>query len=282
MAVALSSGKRRSEGFLRWAGARRKILACESPTRNHARARPASKEAPDMKISDASKVGGARPVRAPQSKGAAAATASAGPVDRLTFAGIPDAELTPRVREALISLMEEVQSLRAELERTRARIGELEELADADPLLGVFNRRAFVRELNRALAMAERYGAPSSLVFVDVNDLKKINDRYGHAAGDAALAHVAQALVANVRQTDAVGRLGGDEFGVILTQTDAGTAKVKADSLAAAVSAEPFEWRGERMAVRIACGVVEIRKGQTVDDALETADTAMYDAKRKR
>ncbi len=236
---------------------------------------------PDMKISDASKAAPPTRVKAAGRK-PATAPPPASPIDQVTFAGIPDAELTPRVRQALVALMDEVRSLRRELDQTRARIGELEELADSDPLLGVLNRRAFVRELNRALAMAERYGTLSSLIFVDVNDLKKINDRLGHAAGDAALAHVAKALSAHVRQTDVVGRLGGDEFGIILVQTEADAATAKAASLAAAVSQIPFDWRGESLLTRIACGVVEMPKGLTADQALESADGAMYAAKRKR
>ena len=186
------------------------------------------------------------------------------------------------MREALVALVEEVQALRRELSAATTRIGELEALADTDPLLGVLNRRAFVRELNRALAMVERYGVASALLFADLNDLKKINDTLGHAAGDAALAQVARLLERNVRQTDAVGRLGGDEFGIILTRTDEATAKRKAESLAEAVAAEPVAWSGAPFAVRISCGVVEIRKGATIEEALHLADTAMYAAKKAR
>ncbi|MEQ8751633.1 MAG: GGDEF domain-containing protein, partial [Amphiplicatus sp.] len=192
-----------------------------------------------MKVSDVSKAAPASGVGAVK-KAARAESVTAPPaVDEVSFAGIPPEELTPRVREALTALVSEVQKLREELSTTRARIDELEHLADTDPLLGVSNRRAFVRDLNRAVAMAERYETPSALVFADLNDLKKINDTLGHGAGDAALAHVASILSANIRQTDAVGRLGGDEFGVILTQNDQPTAKLKAQSLAELVAATP-------------------------------------------
>ncbi|MGE0408085.1 MAG: GGDEF domain-containing protein [Amphiplicatus sp.] len=212
----------------------------------------------------------------------AGASARVPPVDAVVIAGVPDSELTPRVRAALQSLMAEVAALRAELAEARMRMGELEALADADPLLGVLNRRAFVRELNRALAMIERYGAPSSLVFADLNDLKRINDEWGHGAGDAALSHVARIIAANIRQTDAVGRLGGDEFGVILTQADRQTALEKAARLAAVVEAEEVVWRDARFRARIACGVVEIKKGSSADEALASADSEMYRAKKSR
>ncbi|MEQ1930766.1 MAG: GGDEF domain-containing protein [Parvularculaceae bacterium] len=235
-----------------------------------------------MKISDPPKTSSASRVKGGGVKRAVDKPDASASVDRITVAGIPDAELTPRVRQALISLMEEVQALRAELAQARAKVGELEKLADSDPHLEVLNRRAFVRELNRALAMVERYGQPSSLVFVDLNDLKKINDAWGHAAGDLALDRVAKILAANIRQTDAVGRLGGDEFGIILTQTDQATARIKADILAQAVAADPLEWKGEKFSTRISCGVVEISKGSTADEALESADDAMYAVKKQR
>jgi diguanylate cyclase (GGDEF)-like protein len=235
-----------------------------------------------VRISDASKSRPPGAVASASGTAKAAKAAETAPVDEISISGIPDAELTPRVREALSALMREVQSLRAELAEARSRMGDLERLADSDPHLGVLNRRAFVRELNRALAMVERYGAPACLIFVDLNDLKKINDANGHAAGDAALQRVARVLSENIRQTDAVGRLGGDEFGVILTQTDRATAAAKAEALAALVAADPVAWRGGTFVANVACGVVEIAKGLSADEALESADNEMYRVKRRR
>ena len=186
------------------------------------------------------------------------------------------------MRNVLQSLSGEVDTLKAELQASRTRIGELEQLADTDPLSGVLNRRGFVRELNRAIAMSDRYRTPSSLVFADLNDLKVINDNFGHAAGDAALGHVARSLSANIRKTDAVGRLGGDEFGVILTGTDAMTARVKAKSLAESVAGAPVEWAGVPFNASVSVGTVEISKGATAEDALSAADLAMYAVKRRR
>lgn len=235
-----------------------------------------------MKISDVSRPSpSAKPKTAGDARPVARVDAAA-PIDTVSVAGIPDAELTPRVREALFALMEEVRTLRAELEQSRVRLSELEQLADTDPLVGVLNRRAFVRELNRALAMAERYDAPACLIFADLNDLKRINDEKGHAAGDAALAHAAGVIAANIRQTDVVGRLGGDEFGVILMQTGQKTGEEKAAALAGAVAESDVAWNGEPFAVRITCGVVEVQKGTSADSALESADSAMYRLKKQR
>ncbi|WP_375202630.1 GGDEF domain-containing protein [Hyphococcus sp.] len=238
-----------------------------------------------MKIGDAPKTPGAGRIERKRAAGvgtASAAANSAAPSDKIMLAGVPDAELTPRVREALTSLMQEVQSLRDQLTWSQERINELERLADSDPMLDIYNRRAFVRELDRALAMIDRYGMKASLVFVDLNDLKKINDQMGHGAGDAALAHVAEVLTANVRQTDAVGRLGGDEFGVLLTQADQQTAEVKAAHLTSAVSAQAVAWKEGGFVAHVSCGVVEIAKGLSADEAMERADTAMYEVKARK
>ncbi|MFQ5564291.1 MAG: GGDEF domain-containing protein [Parvularculaceae bacterium] len=233
-----------------------------------------------MKISDASQTQPAAPTRRKSAAAPAEQLQSPAPVDQVWFAGIPENELTPRVREALQSLFDEVQKLREELANARTKIGDLENLADRDPLLDILNRRAFVRELNRALGMMERYATKASLIFVDVNGLKKVNDVMGHAAGDAALEHVAHKISSNVRQTDVVGRLGGDEFGVILLEADQETAQKKGAVLSELVSAEPVSWRGKPFTARISFGAIEIKKGATVDQALETADFEMYRTKR--
>lgn len=239
-----------------------------------------------MKIGDGPKtVGGARAGRLHGTSAAAASSPSTSSAiaDTVSLAGIPEAELTPRVRDALMSLMKEVQNLRAELAQTRQRLGEMELLADRDPLIGiVLNRRAFVCELDRALSLIDRYGMKASLVFVDLNDLKKINDAMGHGAGDAALLHIAETIAASIRNTDAVGRLGGDEFGVLLTQADQQTAEMKADQLTRAVASRPVPWKDNPFTAHVSCGVVEIHKGATVNEAIERADTAMYEVKAKK
>ncbi|GAB4519637.1 MAG: diguanylate cyclase [Amphiplicatus sp.] len=215
--------------------------------------------------------------------GAAESAAKAAPiVDRISVAGIPHQELTPRVREALTTLMNEIQALKRELENAKARIEELEQLADSDPLLGVLNRRGLLRELRRALAMAARHATPSALVFADLNDLKQINDKMGHAAGDAALAHMAQIIAANIRQTDAFGRIGGDEFAIVLTQTDEAAARVKADALDALISREPVAWHDAPFRVKASFGVVALDSRISAEEALQLADRAMYQAKKAR
>ncbi|MEM9015341.1 MAG: GGDEF domain-containing protein [Pseudomonadota bacterium] len=203
-------------------------------------------------------------------------------IDEALLAGIPEAELTPKVRETLITLLQEVKALRLELAAAQSKIAETERLADRDPLLDINNRRAFVRELNRMLAMVDRYGIAAALVFIDVNEMKQINDQYGHGAGDAALARVAEVISGNIRQTDAAGRLGGDEFGLILTQVDRETALSKASDLASQISASPVNFKANNFSVSVSVGAIEITRDLDAADALERADAAMYEAKRAR
>ncbi len=194
--------------------------------------------------------------------------------------GIPEAEITPKVRAAIGLLIEEVQSLRGELEQARKRIDYLEQLADQDALTPVLNRRAFVRELSRIVSFAERYGGMSAVLYFDVNGLKAINDNLGHAAGDTIIAHVAEVLLRNIRGSDQVGRLGGDEFGVILAQADPEEAARKAAGLAEAIQSQPVIWNGKPITVKVAYGTHIMSAGQEAKDALDAADQAMYAHKR--
>lgn len=194
--------------------------------------------------------------------------------------GIPEAEFTPRVRDAIMGLMGEVENLRRELGATKARLDEVEKTADQDGMLPLLNRRAFVRELTRYIAFAGRYNTPASLIYFDLNHLKKTNDNLGHAAGDAVLAHFADVLQAQVRDSDCVGRLGGDEFGVLLSHANQEQAMKKADALATALEASPTLWNGHSIPVSFAYGAFELQSGDNPDTAISRADQAMYAQKR--
>lgn len=220
-------------------------------------------------------------------KGAAADVGATGdvghaaPVDQTTFLGLSEAELSPNVRAALSALLKEVRSLRDELDRTRKRIQHLERVADEDAMLPIANRRAFVRELTRIISFSERYGSPGSVLYFDLNGMKQINDRFGHPAGDAALRHFAHVLVNNVRDSDVVGRLGGDEFGVILAQADSVQAQEKAAQLIGVIARSPLFWDGNEITLSCAVGLHEFHAQQSADDALSQADASMYQAKRQ-
>lgn len=182
-------------------------------------------------------------------------------------------------KRALTALMAEVEQLRRELGDARARIGHLEKLVDEDPLVPLVNRRAFVRELTRMLAFAQRYGVPASVLYFDVNNMKQINDCFGHTAGDAALLAMAQVLQENVRTTDIVGRLGGDEMGVLLVQADQALADRKAAELAALIEANVTAWQGASIRLTVAHGAYAFAQGDNAGEIIEAADRAMYRTK---
>jgi diguanylate cyclase (GGDEF)-like protein len=217
-----------------------------------------------------------------RAQGAGAVRASVPAKDAASVLGIPEAEFTPHVREAIMGLMAEVDRLRQELEAVKRRLDTAEAEADQDGLVPVLNRRAFVREMHRIMSFGDRYDLAASLIYVDLDGFKSVNDTYGHAAGDAALMHVANLLLANVRESDVVGRLGGDEFGVILAKADLVQAQKKATTLAAMFEHNPFEWDGRKLSLSFAFGVCMFQKGESVAAAMANADKAMYASKREK
>jgi diguanylate cyclase (GGDEF)-like protein len=211
----------------------------------------------------------------------AAPAAPAGQTASVTsILGIPEAEFTPRVRDAIMGLMQEVDALRREVGQLRERLEVAEHDADQDHLLPLLNRRAFVREVTRSIAQASRYGTVSSLVYFDLDGFKQINDTHGHAAGDAVLAHFANTLLGHVRDSDVVGRLGGDEFGVILSHAAQVVAQRKASTLAETLATAPAEWDGQAIGVAFSYGAFELRAGEDADNAIARADAAMYAHKK--
>ncbi len=207
---------------------------------------------------------------------AATAVEAPEPLVSASFLGIPESELTPRVREAIVALMGEVDNLRRELSQTRNRLEEIEKAADQDQLLPILNRRAFVRELTRYIAFTGRYNTPASLVYFDLNGFKDLNDTHGHAAGDAALAHFADTMLTNVRDSDCVGRLGGDEFGILLSHASQDQAHKKADQLADILRSSPTQWNGISIPISFAYGAFQLSAGDDAAVAMARADEAMY------
>jgi len=237
-----------------------------------------------MKVERTSSVRAARSVAAAAyAKRVEAATGAEAVVPAVASAsvhGIPESEFTPKVRDAIMSLMGEVDSLRRELERTQKRLEEVEKSADQDQLLPVLNRRAFVRELTRQISAIARYKTPTSLIYFDLNHFSQVNDTHGHAGGDAALHHFADVLMKNVRDSDVIGRLGGDEFGILLSHASQEQAHKKADQLAEKLRTSPVAWNGKTIEVSFAYGAFELNPGDDADAAMARADEAMYAHKR--
>jgi diguanylate cyclase (GGDEF)-like protein len=234
------------------------------------------------------KNGGARnePFSAIRRRALARAGAEAAPtaraVDKAALLGLSQDDLTPPVKTAIETLLTQVDDLSGEVARLKAHLSEVEGLADRDGLTPLYNRRAFLRELRRVATYARRYGAPASLVYFDLDGFKAVNDRYGHAAGDAALREVARRLLDNVRESDIVARIGGDEFAVVLVQADLATAEVKARALAGAIEGRPVYFGEWSAPLRVSWGVRPVVDDSDLDALLADADTAMFVRKRAR
>jgi diguanylate cyclase (GGDEF)-like protein len=175
-----------------------------------------------------------------------------------------------------MALAAELEELRAQIKVLGQRLAEAERLADRDTLTPLLNRRAFMREVQRAIAVARRHKIPASVIYFDLDGFKSVNDRFGHAAGDAALIAVAQRLVDDVRESDVVGRLGGDEFAVLLLHADREGATLKAESLRASVVGAPVDFEGARFNIGLTYGVREIAGADSAEQALAEADAMMY------
>lgn len=162
----------------------------------------------------------------------------------------------------------------SQLRRTQEQ---LELLATHDSLTNVLNARAFAAELAQELGRNRRYGRPLALIYLDLDDFKRVNDAHGHATGDAVLRLVADAMRSAVRRADLVGRLGGDEFAVLMPETDGAVAHAAATRLVTGIRTV---FRGTP-SVTASIGVVAVAGTEAgSDDLLRKADQAMYEAKR--
>lgn len=197
----------------------------------------------------------------------------------LQNASIPLRERSQDADEVLIKANAD---LNGEIARLRLRILELEHAADTDPLVPVYNRRAFMREVSRAQTVMERYDMLSTLIFIDLNEFKSVNDRFGHGIGDQLLKMIGSVLKAGVRDCDMVARLGGDEFGVLLFKSDVAVARAKAQTLCCRVAEQSVELPTGGVSISAAWGVAPCEPGDSAEQILARADRAMYMAKRKR
>ena len=174
------------------------------------------------------------------------------------------------------SMADELAESRREAERLAV---ELEQQARTDGLTGLANRRCFDEQLERACASARRYGAPVSLLTLDLDDFKSINDTLGHAAGDEALKAVATACLSNTRNSDIVARIGGDEFAILLPNTS----RNGANSVAAHIQHALGDRRDDAASrIRVSAGTASATAGADAEQLLADADTEMYAHKRDR
>ena len=196
---------------------------------------------------------------------------------------IEPAEAPPRAARAKAAqLAAEVARLEFELAVMRARMVDLTERAETDPLTDLLNRRGFERELKRSLAYVKRYRASAALVYVDLDGFKRINDRHGHAAGDAVLRAVAMVLSRHVRGSDVLARIGGDEFVLLLWDCREADARAKAEALEVAIARTTATNAQAALLIGASCGAVPLLPLDQPGDLLDRADRAMYARKEAR
>ena len=156
----------------------------------------------------------------------------------------------------------------------------LYQLSNTDPLTGAFNRRHFMTLMDRERKIAERYETPLSLLLLDIDHFKKINDTYGHPTGDEAIKAIAETCRRQVRSTDTFCRYGGEEFIVALPQTDEAGATIAAEHLRKGVSKiELMADDGRPVRFTVSIGVATFVRKSTVEQLIECADQALYAAK---
>lgn len=180
-------------------------------------------------------------------------------------------DITPQVRAVESERRAKVELERALLEQT--------ELAQVDPLTRVSNRRHFYQMAEHELALSGRHEYAISVIVLDLDHFKTVNDRYGHAAGDELLRDVAQAMRRELRSTDVLARHGGEEFAVLLPHTDSAAARVVAEHLCAAVSSCRVATQAGAAAQTASAGVATSRRDESIDSLVRRADEAMYAAK---
>ncbi len=193
---------------------------------------------------------------------------------------VPDDGWAVSAKAMIDTLVAENERLRNELkaEIDARRIAEAQ--ADSDVLTPTLNRRAFLREMQRAMADCRRYGETACLIYLDMDGFKAINDSYGHAAGDAALVYVAETLKGSVREGDSVGRIGGDEFAILLRRADLNSSRVKAMKLEAELALGTFEYKGLYLKTGGSFGVRLFADQPTAEVWLAEADAAMFLVKK--
>lgn len=189
-------------------------------------------------------------------------------------------ELNERLLARAYAMVAEAERLIGQ-QRNRIRI--LENLSFTDELTGALNRRGFEMAIGRELAAAQR--DPKScgtVIMIDLDGFKLVNDRFGHAAGDAYLRQITRTLKDSLRETDTVARIGGDEFAVILSGTRTAAGLRRAAQLQTQLNAATLNWNEFALPLRASFGATAYTAGDTATDVIKRADTHLYANKAKR
>ncbi|MFA7386805.1 MAG: GGDEF domain-containing protein [Thiohalobacteraceae bacterium] len=179
----------------------------------------------------------------------------------------------------VMALSERLRAMEAESAQLHERILQEHRQALTDSLTGIPNRLAYQERAAQEYARWKRFATPLALIVWDVDHFKKINDRYGHKAGDKVLKVIAGVLTDNIRETDFLARYGGEEFTLLMTGAALPAIREVAEKLRSAVDHCGFHYRGESVHVTVSCGIAEFRDGDAIEAVFERADRALYRAK---
>lgn len=188
--------------------------------------------------------------------------------------------LMDRHDQLIADLRNQVVELSREKELLASLLKEKSERLRKDPLTDIFNRLAYEEQLQGEYQRWKRFGNPLAFLIWDIDHFKQINDRYGHAVGDAVLRSVAQQLARRIRSTDFVARYGGEEFAMLLPGADLQAALNLADRLRLNIAESGFDNDGVRIPVTISCGLSSFESGDSPQAVFDRADRALYRAKQ--
>lgn len=152
----------------------------------------------------------------------------------------------------------------------------LERLVNFDEMTGIYNRRHFNKDLNNEISRTERYNTEFSLIMFDIDHFKHINDTYGHSAGDSVLKELSSLVKANIRKSDALYRIGGEEFAILAPETAGDSAYALSEKMRTTVEKHGFRYAGT---VNISLGITQFTSGDCLDSIYKRADQALYKAK---
>lgn len=198
---------------------------------------------------------------------------------------IENALLHEKSKQSEEELKRARDELEAKVQERTSELGEanakLRELSITDDLTGLFNRRYLVRALEAEFIRAIRYRRNFSVLLIDIDDFKQINDRYGHSCGDAVLIRLSSLVRGGLRSSDVVARFGGDEISILLPETEKSKAAEVAEKLRGLIEATPFGWHGEAFNITCSIGIASAPDDRIADwnDLLDKADQALYRGK---
>jgi diguanylate cyclase len=192
-----------------------------------------------------------------------------------------DKETQEQFQDSMAELVNKMISLELETENLKAELKVVHTQATHDTLTGLPNRNSYNQRLKEEIARYQRYKSPLTLAIWDIDHFKNINDTYGHKSGDKVLALTAKQLQDHTRDTDFIARFGGEEFVMLLPNTDKESALVLIEQLREIIQTTGFNANGKAVPITISCGLTDFLEGDTEDSLFERADKALYEAKNQ-